>query len=43
MDKKKRRKKVTSWVALALVVALLTAMPLMAKAEVENDGPVATV
>ena len=43
MDKKKRRKKVISWVAIALVVALLAAMPLMAKAEIRSDGPVATV
>lgn len=43
MDKKKRRKKVISWVAMALVVALLAAMPLMAKAEIQDNGPVATV
>lgn len=41
--KKKRIKKYLSWISLALVVALLAAMPLMAKAEVEEDGPVASV
>lgn len=40
---KKRMKKVISWVSLALVVALLTVMPLMAKTEAEADGPVASV
>ena len=41
--KKKRIKKYTSWIAMALVVALLAAMPLMARAEVEEDGPVASI
>ncbi len=40
---KKRRKKILTWIALALVVTLLTAMPLMAKAEAEADGPVASI
>ncbi len=45
MDKatKKRNKKIITWVSLALVVALLTAMPLLAKAEAEADGPVASI
>ncbi len=45
MDKatKKRNKKALSWIALALVVAMLTAMPLMAKAEAEAEGPVASI
>lgn len=41
--KKKQLKKVLAWVGLGLLVVLLTAMPLMAQAEVEEDGPVATV
>jgi len=41
--KKKQIKKITTWVSLALVVALLAAMPLMAKAEAEADGPVASI
>ena len=41
--KKKRNKKYISWIALGLVVVMLAAMPLMAKSEVEEDGPVATV
>jgi len=41
--KKKQIKKVLTWVSMALVVALLAAMPLLAKAEIEDDGPVATV
>ena len=41
--KKKQIKKVVTWVALAALVAGLTAMPLLAKAEAEADGPVATV
>lgn len=41
--KKKQIKKVTTWVLLAALVAGLTAMPLLAKAEAEADGPVATV
>ena len=45
MDKvsKKRMKKILSWVAMALVVALLTVMPLIAKTEAEADGPVASI
>ncbi len=41
--RKKQLKKVTTWVLLAALVATLTAMPLLAKADVEADGPVATV
>ena len=41
--KKKQIKKITTWVLLAALVAGLTAMPLLAKAEAEADGPVATV
>ena len=41
--KKKRIKKVITWVSLALVVALLTAMPLIARQEAEADGPVASI
>jgi len=41
--KKKQIKKITTWVLLAALVAGLAAMPLMAQAEAEADGPVATV
>ena len=41
--KKKQIKKVATWVLLAALVAGLTAMPLLAKAEAEADGPTATV
>lgn len=41
--KKKQVKKVATWVLLAALVAGLAAMPLLAKAEAEADGPVATV
>ena len=41
--KKKQIKKITTWVLLAALVAGLAAMPLLAKAEAEADGPVATV
>lgn len=41
--KKKQMKKIRSWVALALTVVILTAMPLMAKSEAEADGPVASI
>ena len=41
--KKKQLKKITTWVLLAALVAGLAAMPLLAKAEAEADGPVATV
>lgn len=41
--KKKRIKKIITWVSLALVVALLTAMPLIARQEAEADGPVASI
>lgn len=41
--KKKRIKKYISWGCIALVVVLLAAMPLIAKSEVEKDGPVASV
>lgn len=41
--KKKRIKKYGTWIAMAAVVVLLTLMPLMAKAEVEAEGPVASI
>lgn len=41
--KKKQIKKITTWVLLAAMVAGLAAMPLLAKAEAEADGPVASV
>lgn len=41
--KKKQVKKAVTWVLLAALVAGLAAMPLLAKAEAEADGPVATV
>ena len=41
--KKKRIKKYISWISMALVVALLTAMPLLARKEAEADGPVASI
>lgn len=45
MDKasKKLFQKYLRWAALALLVALLAAMPLLAKQEVEADGPVASI
>lgn len=45
MDKtrKKSIRRVIAWVSLAALVALLTAMPLLARERVEEDGPVATV
>ena len=41
--KKKQIKKVVTWVLLAVMVAGLAAMPLLAKAEAEADGPVASI
>lgn len=41
--KKKRIKKIITWVSMALVVALLSAMPLLARQEAEADGPVASI
>lgn len=41
--KKKQIKKIATWVLLAALVAYLAAMPLLAKSEVEANGPVATV
>ena len=41
--KKKRIKKIVSWTAMALVVALLAAMPLIARQEAEADGPGASI
>ena len=41
--KKKQIKKISTWVLLAAMVATLAAMPLLAKAEAETDGPTATV
>jgi len=45
MDKarKKRIKKAVTWIAIAAVVALLTAMPLIARSEAEANGPVASI
>ena len=41
--KKKQVRKAVTWALLAALVAGLAAMPLMAKAEAEADGPVATI
>ena len=41
--KKKQIKKIITWALLASLVAGLTAMPLLAKQDAENAGPVATV
>ena len=41
--KKKQLKKILTWASLALVVALLAAMPLIARQEAEADGPVASI
>ena len=41
--KKKQVKKIITWVLLAALVAVLAAMPLLAKAEAEADGPVASI
>lgn len=41
--KKKRLKKYISWICLAALVVLLAAMPLLARSEVEKDGPVASI
>ena len=41
--KKKRIKKIITWVLLVAMVAGLTAMPLLARTEAEEDGPKATV
>ena len=41
--KKKRMKKIITWIAMASVVALLAAMPLLARKEAEEDGPKATI
>lgn len=41
--KKKQIKKIASWALLAALVVGLAAMPLMAKAEAESNGPVATI
>lgn len=45
MDKtlKKTIRRVIAWVSLATLVAVLTAMPLLARQNAEADGPVATV
>ena len=40
---KKQLKKVFTWVSLAALVVLLAAMPLLARKEAEEDGPVASV
>ena len=36
-------KKIATWVLLAVMVAGLAAMPLLAKADVDAEGPVASV
>lgn len=41
--KKKQLKKAVTWALLAALVAGLAAMPLLAKAEAEADGPVASI
>lgn len=41
--KKKRIKKIITWVAMAAVVAVLTAMPLLARQEAESEGPKASI
>ena len=41
--KKKRLKKYITWILMAAVVALLAAMPLLARQETEEDGPVASI
>lgn len=41
--KKKRIQKIITWVAMAAVVALLAAMPLIARSEAEAEGPVASI
>ena len=41
--KKKRLKKYTTWICMVLVVALLAAMPLLARKEAEEKGPVASI
>lgn len=41
--KKRQTKKVLGWIAMAAVAALLAAMPMLADAEVETDGPKASI
>lgn len=41
--KKKRLKQYIAWISLAALVALLVAMPLLARSEAEEDGPVASI
>ena len=41
--KKKRIKQYIAWISMAALVALLAAMPLLARSEVEEDGPVASI
>lgn len=45
MDKtrKKNIRRIIAWIALTALVALLTAMPLLAREKAEADGPVATI
>ena len=45
MDNAKKRqiKKYASWISMVLVVALLTAMPLLARTEPAEDGPTASI
>ncbi len=42
-QKKAQIKKVTAWVALAVLVAVLAVMPLLAKNQVEEEGPQASL
>ena len=41
--KKKRLKQYIAWISMAAVVALLAAMPLLARKEAQADGPVASI
>jgi multidrug efflux pump subunit AcrA (membrane-fusion protein) len=41
--KKKQLKKYITWISMVAVVALLAVMPLLARQEAEEDGPVASV
>ena len=41
--KKKRLKQYISWICLAAMVALLAVMPLLARSEQEEEGPVASI
>lgn len=41
--KKKQLKKYIAWISMAALVALLAVMPLLARQEAEEDGPVASI